>query len=138
MSEKTAPPMSLNNFASWIGRGERGLSSEAIVHRLTGVNLSGRRWSGTDHPADPSDFRRCELLLRQVPLARLMFPLMRDVSPTWARFIDEWDDLVALAEEEAPGIFDGPPRGSAPRLYERMQDIRQIRTSAPASPARKA
>jgi hypothetical protein len=129
-----APAISLNAFASWISHGERGLSSEAIVHRLTGVNLGGRYWSGMDHPADPSDFRRCEMLLRQVPLARLMFPFMRDVSPTWERFVDAWDGLVATAEEECPGIFDGPPRGAAPRLYAQMQAIRQGRPSAPANP----
>lgn len=125
MTAPERPFLSLDHFGGWIAHGERGLSSEAIVRRLTGVHLSGRYWSGTDHPADPSDFRRCEMLLRQVPLARLTFPLMRDVSPVWARFVDAWDDLVALAEEECPGIFDGEPRGrSAPRLYERMQEIR--------------
>lgn len=120
----TASPMRLDAFASWISNGERGLSSEAIVYRLTGASLSGRAWSGKDHPADPSDFRRCEMLLRQVPLARLLFPAMRDVSPVWARFVGDWDDLVTLAEEECPGVFDGDVRGSAPRLYEQMQRLR--------------
>lgn len=116
----------LGVFSSWISYGERGLSSEAIVYRLTGVHLSGRHWSGKDHPADPSDFRRCEILLREVPLARVVFSAMRDVSPTWARFVDAWDDLVALAEEECPGIFDGAANGrSAPRLYAQMQDVRR-------------
>jgi len=123
--DEAAPLLSLEVFSSWINHGDRGLSSEAIVQRLTGVHLSGRSWSGKDHPADPSDFRRCELLLRQVPLARLAFPAMRDVSPTWARFVDAWGELVALGEEECPGVFDGAACGRpAPRLYERMQDLR--------------
>jgi hypothetical protein len=120
-----APLLDFSLFIPWVNGGERGLSSEAILYRLTGILLSGPYHPGTNHPADPSDFRRCELLLRQVPLARLVFPAMRDVSPTWARFVSEWDDLVALAEEEVPGVFTEPPRGrSAPRLYARMQDIR--------------
>jgi hypothetical protein len=128
------PPMRLDHFAGWISQGERGLSSEAIVYRLTGVHLSGRHWSGKDHPADPSDFRRCEMLLRQVSLARLMFPAMRDVSPVWARFVDAWDDLVATAEQECPGIFDGQTSGrSAPLLYEQMQNLRWVGASTSAS-----
>lgn len=126
MSAPGTPPLSLNHFAGWIGHGERGLPSEAIVHRLTGVHLSGRHWSGKDHPADPSDFRRCELLLRQVPLARVMFPLMVDVSPAWTRFVGEWEALVAMGEQE--GVFDGTG-WSAPRLYERMQEIRYPKTA---------
>lgn len=128
-----SPPMSLNAFREWVNHGERGLSSEAIVHRLTGILLSGRYWSGKDHPADPSDFRRCERLLRQVPSARLLLPLMADVSPVWARFVEEWDSLVALGEEEVPGIFDGPARWSAPRLYERMQEIRYPKAATVAN-----
>lgn len=125
MTTTERPPMSLDHFAGWISRGERGLSSEAIVHRLTGVHISGRYWNGKDHPADPSDFRRCEVLLRQVPLARLFFPLMRDVSPVWSRMVDAWDELVALGEQECPGTFDGPPCGRSARLlYERMQELR--------------
>lgn len=109
-------------FSGWLATGERGISSEAIVSRLTGVPVG--QWHGSSNPWDPSDFRRCELLLRRVPLARMALPMMRDVSPTWARLVDAWDDLVALAESEIPGVFDGPWRsGEARRTYAEMQRL---------------
>jgi hypothetical protein len=110
-------------FTMWLAQGERGISSNAIVARLTGVNLD--RWGrGTDIPYDPSDFRRCEMLLREIPLARLAFPLMHDVSPRWARLVDAWDELVALGESEVPGMFTGR-YGSAPLMYARMTELRE-------------
>jgi hypothetical protein len=51
---------------------------------------------------------------------------MKSASPAWARLVDEWDALVALMEEEAPGAIDDPyPSGSAaaPRAYLRMKEI---------------
>lgn len=93
----------LNLFYGWLATGARGISSEAIVSHLTGVPISGRL--GLREPCDPSDFRRCELLLRAVPLARLALPAMRTVSPIWGQLVDHWDELVDLIEEEAPGTF---------------------------------
>jgi len=123
MAEALLP---LTVFTGWLASGERGISSNAIVARLTGEQV-GNRWHGwPTEPADPGDLRRCERLLRQVPLARMAFPAMRTASPAWARFVDEWDDLVALLEEEAPGAFDSAhPSGSAPRLYARMRQLRE-------------
>ena len=117
--------LKLEHFTHWLASGERGLSSEAIVSHLTGQQV-GRRWGGGDHPYDPDDFRRCEMLLRAYPLARLAFPAMTSRSEVWARLVDAWDELVALGEEEVPGIFSGPARGRAPRMYARMRQIREL------------
>lgn len=113
----------LEYFVHWLASGERGISSEAIVSHLTGEEVG--RWSGPDHPRDPSDFRRCEVLLRNYPLARRAFPAMKSRSAVWARLVDAWDELVALGEEEVPGIFDGPAHGRAPRMYARMRELRE-------------
>jgi hypothetical protein len=116
----------LTVFTGWLASGERGLSSETIVSRLTGAPVGRPSKFGPVEPRDPADFRRCERLLREVPLARFTFERMRDVSPVWSWLVDEWDDLVALLEEEAPGSIDASwPTGSAPRLYERMKKIRR-------------
>lgn len=121
----TSPPMLIHQFNAWLQFGERGLSSQAIVTQLTGVHLSGRYWTGWEYPYDPSDFRRCELLLRRVPQARVHLAVMK-ADPIWARLVDVWDELVVLAEEETPGCFDRRVRGAAPRLYARMQELRGV------------
>jgi len=121
----TVGPLPIGAFTMWLAQGERGLSAEAIVTRLTGVQISRR--GGSDIPYDPSDFRRCELLLRQVPLARLAFDAMRDVSPAWGRLVDAWDELVALGESEVPNAFNSErtANGKAPLMYARMAGLRR-------------
>ena len=106
-------------FAVWLAAGERGLSSEAIVQRLTGIKVNtGRHEGAVEHPHDPSDFRRCVELLKVVPLARTYLPLMADVSPQWARIVADWDDLERLLAEESQR-----PDGRAPRLYHRLKQL---------------
>lgn len=112
----------LGAFTQWLASGQRGLSSEAIVRHLTGQPVG--RFASTrhpDYPHDPDDFRRCQLLLRKVPLAGLVFGQMRTASPVWARLVDAWDEIAALIQEEAPDYLDG--RGSAPRAYRLMRRV---------------
>jgi hypothetical protein len=119
--------LDLSHFTSWLASGERGISSEAIVSQLTGSRV-GHSWPGNDIPFDPADFRRCELLLRAYPLARLIFPAaMRSRSGNWARLVEHWDELVELIESEVPGAFNRmPPIGSeAPKAHALMQELRQ-------------
>lgn len=118
-------PLKIENFVHWLASGERGISSEAIVSHLTGVKVGRYDTLGGDHPYDPDDFRRCERLLRSVPLARLAFPLMKSRSPIWSALVDAWDELVELGESEAPGVFDGRAYGSAPKMYARMLELRK-------------
>lgn len=107
-------------FAEWLLVGERGVSSEAIVSHLTGIPI--RQWSGSDHPYDPADFRRCELLLRAVPLARSFLPRMAEKSGPWERLVARWDDIVATIEEEAPGAFERQTRNqAAPKAHALMR-----------------
>lgn len=118
----------LSHFTNWLASGERGISSEAIVSQLTGQPV-GRRWGGGDHPYDPDDFRRCEMLLRAYPLARLVFPeLMRKRSVIWAALVDHWDEIVELMESEAPGVFSRSPRwgAGAPKAYALMKELRGV------------
>lgn len=99
-------------FAGWLANGERGLSSEAIVAKLTGVRVGRRQWQ-IDHPHDMGDFGRCEKLLRRVDIARLLLPEMATVSREWALLVENWDELVRVAESEAPDVFEGG-RGGTP------------------------
>lgn len=119
----------LAHFASWLASGERGISSEAIVSQLTGHRVGRRRWPD-DHPHDPDDFRRCEMLLRAYPLARLTFPeAMKTRSEVWARLVEHWDELVELIESEAPGAFRGSVgiartgMGRTPKAYALIRQL---------------
>ena len=40
------------NINNWLKNGERGISSEAIVSHLTGINIV-KRLGSTDYPKDP-------------------------------------------------------------------------------------
>ena len=110
----------LRHFCGWLATGERGISSEAIVTHLTGIPVG--QWGGSDHPHDPSDFRRCQLLLNHVPLARLAFSEMRSKSPEWDRLVDAWDDIHAMSESEVPGYLEGR-NGEAPKTYRLMRRV---------------
>jgi hypothetical protein len=98
----------------WIATGERGLSSETIVAKLTGVDLIQGRMS---EPYDPSDFKRCLLLLEAVPELKPKMEKMKEVPNYWKLLIENWIELEILYnEEKASGI--------APRLYAKMQQLR--------------
>lgn len=112
----------LDHFKTWLAFGERGISSEAIVSRLTGHPILGSHWSST-YPHDPADFRRCQLLLNAVPLARLMLPAMRAESPQWSRLVDAWDEIHEAIESEVPDYLGRWSTGSATAGYRLMRRV---------------
>ena len=121
-SYETGAVLPIGLFAVWLAAGERGLSSEAIVQRLTGIKVNtGRDEGAVEPPHDPSDFRRCVELLESVPPARTYLPLMADVSPQWARIVDAWDELENLLSEE-----EHRTDGKAPRLYRRLKQLATV------------
>lgn len=113
--------LQLSYFTTWLARGERGLSSEAIVSHLTG---EVGRYSRPHHPLDPADFRRCQLLLKSHPLAELVFPQMRTASPEWARLVDVWEEIHQTILAEVPEYLTARPWGQrAPLGYALMQRV---------------
>lgn len=93
----------------WLATGQRGGSSECMFHRFT------RRLDpkpGNPYPLDPSDLRRCRLLLDQVPEFQPLLPLMSDVSSAWAGVIENWTTLCNTMDAESPLWRD--KKGSAP------------------------
>jgi len=109
------------SITSWLAFGERGISSEAIVHKL----VYGKTGRPRAYPYDPDDFRRCELLLRWEPLLRLQLHHMAEVDAVWAGLVARWKEIVELMEQECPGVWETRPRGSAPKAYALMQEIRK-------------
>ncbi|WP_199028818.1 hypothetical protein [Ralstonia sp. ASV6] len=102
----------------WLATGDRGASSDAMFARFTGI---GTRTTAC--PVDPSDFRRCRLLIERVPEFASLLPAMRDVSGEWAVLVDRWEELCALMDSETPEWRAG--RGDAHKTYAALKAIRQ-------------
>ena len=102
----------------WLRDGDRGTSSDAIVTKLTGLNLC-KPWEMYS-PSDPSDFERCLKLLIAVPELIPQMHEMIDVSPQWKQIITHWDELTQLYYEECK-------TGSCQKLYDRMKAIQRLR-----------
>jgi hypothetical protein len=111
------------NAVRWMAVGEQGLSSLAIFW-----NVYGDHWESQEEalpkecPYDPDDLRRCRLLLEQVPSVQERFArVMPNVSPTWARLVERWDELCATMDAEAPQWRDAG--GRAPKTYAIMKQL---------------
>jgi hypothetical protein len=101
----------------WLQNGERGISSDTIFERMTGLDV-GTEWH--DVPYDPADLRRCRLLLETVPEFHARIGEMRTVSAAWSRLTDRWVALCSLMDEETPNWRDG--EGDASKVYAAMHE----------------
>ena len=103
-------------IGEWMRFGERGISSDAIASAA----LCDRRILGNkDHPYDPSDFRRCQLMLEWtgVNLSKYVIP-----DTKWARLAERWDEIHAACESDVPDYLT-TGRGAAPTAYALMKQI---------------
>ena len=130
-NERAAHPGLSAAAIGWLATGIQGTSSRTIFSVLTGIPLLLPSEYAT--PGDPADLRRCRLLLEQVPELQTQFPRMREVSASWARLVDAWDDLCQIVDDEAPDWRSG--KGSAHRAYKRMKDLEDAREDFPKAPA---
>jgi len=101
----------------WLLFGEHGASSEAIFTKLTGMPFNN------SHPSDPSDFRRCMLLLKQVPELKSHLNEMAKVSPAWDALVEHWDEIASLLKKEVPDWAERYASGRASETYKLMLKI---------------
>ncbi len=115
------------SVVNWMATGERGLSSESIVEYLYGFPVLEGHWRrfAPHSPLDPSDLRRCLLLLADSPETTARFPRMRDANAEWARLVDAWADLKRQFLEEI-GTLRGPANWSAPLTYAAMKRVLDV------------
>ncbi|WP_319780031.1 hypothetical protein [Maridesulfovibrio sp.] len=104
-------------LTQWLDNGRRGVSSNAIATRLSGIGCGAESPFG-NYPHDPSDFLRCEKLLDAVPSFRDRLDEMREESPEWAALVDAWEEIRFLIDLDRT---ETPER--APRAYKRMHEI---------------
>lgn len=109
------------NLIQWLANGERGVSSETIVHHVTGLDM-GRHFMAS-HPFDPDDLTRCIKLLERCPeLVQGFREKMPTASDVWARLVEHWDALGVMLDAEVPGWRNGA-RGRAPKTYDMMRKL---------------
>lgn len=111
------------SLVEWLAGGERGTSSNTIVQHIT--NLPALAGDDPDFPYDPSDLKRCRQLFDQVPELVPLFDRMRTCSPEWEWLVENWAELCALMDEEAPNWRNG--QGGCPKTYARMRAMRSAR-----------
>lgn len=108
----------------WLAGRDTGTSSKTIFAAATGIRMDRH---DLDIPYDPDDFGRCYRLVRLFPRMRPTEPIIRrhllHICPAWAPFIDAWDQMVELWEEESLS-------GQCPKLYELMQQLRKRQVPA--------
>ena len=104
----------LGDVMAWLRNGDTGVSSKTIFS----VFVPGYDAGHEDIPHDPSDFGRCYRLLKIEPSWRARLSEVSDRFPEWKPFVEAWDELTALYEEELP-------KRNCPKLYHRMQELRK-------------
>lgn len=87
----------------WIKNGEHGISSKTLLSVLGGCSEWAFPKHNWHHPCDPSDFRRCSMLLDTIPEWRKELYKMKDVSVVWAKLVDNWDKLELMLKEQMSG-----------------------------------
>jgi hypothetical protein len=97
----------------WLAAGEQGPASLALFVLLTGVRPRYYHGTNRDLPRNANAFRRCRLLIEQVPSLRRALPVLaqRVAEPgvvQWAAIAEAWDDLCAQMDHEAPNWRSGP------------------------------
>lgn len=103
----------------WFATGERGLSSETIARHLIGQPHTGRKtFNGIWTPSDPSDFRRCMLLVESLPDPAAAIEQCRSLSQAWACLVEDWAEITKTLKRE---MADESLKGMAKQTYEMIQ-----------------
>lgn len=81
----------LEHILDWTANGNIGVSSNTILHAITGKSVYGE---SRDIPYDWSDFKRCVELLKHAPELTPYLHLVAETYPQWIPIIREWDALM--------------------------------------------
>lgn len=101
----------------WQANGNIGVSSATMASIALGLkrNIYG---SYFDAPSDPSDLKRCMLLVEEIPEIKDAFPAIAKECKEFALIIKEWDSLISLLKKEI-----SLDTGRAPETYKRMKEL---------------
>lgn len=101
----------------WQANGNVGVSSATMASIALGMDKSfyHERFGA---PSDPSDLRRCMLLVEEIPEIRDSFPLISKKVKQFAPILREWDPLIALLKLELKRTDK-----RAPKTYQWMKEL---------------
>ncbi len=101
----------------WMIMGKVGVSSATMASIALGLKKN----IYSDHfgyPYDPADLNRCLILVKHIPEIRDSFKKIGRRVPGFKPILDNWDELIALLDEEMR-----KKTGSAPCTYARMKEL---------------
>ena len=84
--------------ARWLTGNHTGTSSKYMLAVAICGQAIPQRF-GDSTPQDEPDLQRCLALIELAPSVRNCFPVLRTASPVWAAFVDHWDEMAVLSEE---------------------------------------
>lgn len=101
----------------WMSMGKVGVSSATMASIALGLKkpVYGTHFG---YPYDPADLNRCRILVKHIPEIRDSFKKIGRRVPGFKPILDNWDELIALLDEEMQ-----KNTGSAPRTYARMKEL---------------
>lgn len=102
--------------SAWFAKGETGLSSKCIARFMLCEPNTEINW-----PHDPSDLRRCVMLLDLIPEWRSKIPSMFVLGGGWAKLAPRWNEVVSLFRTECPEYV-----GKAPQTYALIQQLTTV------------
>ena len=122
----------------WAVWGEQGTSSQLIFATLTGWMglIRGERRGSAPYPHDAGDFRRCLLVVEQIPGFRERLPELSTLSPEWERLVTSWSDLEAAFDQQAPGWREGKftEGNTLSDMVRQVTGEDQVATDEPVTP----
>lgn len=119
-------PSTKDLVLEWLLTGEVGMSSTEIAAFMIGVTPRRHNIGYPNHPRDPADFRRCQLLLDKIPEFRSRLPEMAWLSEEWAALVRYWDEIERTFSGECPAYRDPAAGWSAPATYRLMCKLREV------------
>lgn len=102
--------------AAWLMGPDTGLSSMAILSKITGVKTRDPKAA----PRDASDFGRCLGLLEVAPEYRDHMNEVATISPEWAAIVERWAEIETLYRSDAPE--------SSKKIYAILSGVRQAKS----------
>lgn len=103
----------------WLALGQRDACSGAMFLGITGVKPYDMAGSALAYPLDPDDFKRCRLLVEQVPEIAARLEAVSSVSPIWQQIVDSWYSLCDTMDSESPNWRSG--KVHAPMTHDALQ-----------------